>query len=83
MIKSNLDVQFLPNVIICCYILHNMILNGKNVKVDELMLQLEARNTLEDRCHVPIVKHVIDQVSELNTKTTLERGKFLGSFNVM
>jgi hypothetical protein len=83
MIKSNLDVQFLSNVIICCYMLHNMILNGKNAKIDELMLQLEVENVVEDRCHVPIAKHVIDKVSELNTKTTLERGKFLGSFNVI
>ncbi len=42
MIKSNLDVQFLLNVVICCYMLHNMILNGKNANIDELMLQLEA-----------------------------------------
>jgi hypothetical protein len=83
MIKSNLDVQFLPNVIICCYMLHNMILNGKNAKFDELMLQLEAENAIEDRCHVLVAKHVIDQVNELDTKTTLERRKFLGSFNVM
>lgn len=83
MIKSNLDVQFLPNVIICCYMLHNLILNGKNAKFDELILQLEAKNAIEDRCHAPVAKHVIDQVSELDTKTTLERRKFLGSFNVM
>jgi hypothetical protein len=83
MIKSNLDVQFLPNVVICCYMVHNMILNGKNVDIDELMLQLEAENVVEDRHHVLIAKHVIDQVNELDTKTTLERGKFMGSFNVM
>ncbi len=83
MIKSNLDVQFLPNVVICCYMLHNMILNGKNAEIDELMLQLEADNVVGDRCHVPVAKHVIGQVSDLDTKITLERGKFLGSFNIM
>jgi hypothetical protein len=60
MIKSNLDVQFLPNVVIYRYMLHNMILNGKNIEIDELMLQLEAKNAVENRHHVPLVKHVID-----------------------
>jgi hypothetical protein len=60
-----------------------MILNGKNVDIDELMLQLKAENVVEDRHHVLTAKHVIDQVNELDTKTTLERGKFMGLFNVM
>jgi hypothetical protein len=37
MIKSNMFVHFLSNVIICCCMLHNMILNGKDVDIDELM----------------------------------------------
>jgi hypothetical protein len=38
MIKSNLLVNFLLDVVICCYILHNMILSGKDVDTDELMI---------------------------------------------
>jgi hypothetical protein len=38
MIKSNLHVNFLLDVVICCCILHNMILSGKDVDIDELML---------------------------------------------
>lgn len=39
MIKFNLNVFFLLDVVIlcCCINLHNMILNGKNVNIDELM----------------------------------------------
>ncbi len=42
MMKSNLNV-LLPDVGCCC-ILHNMILNGKDADIDELMVQLEAKN---------------------------------------
>jgi len=41
MIKSNLHVSFFSDVDICCYILHNMILSGKDVDINELMFQLE------------------------------------------
>ncbi len=83
MIKSNLDVHFFSNVVICCCMLHNMILNGKNVEIYELMLQLEVQNVIENRNCVLIARHVVDQVNELDTKTTLQRGKFLESLKVM
>jgi hypothetical protein len=41
MMKSNLNVLLLPDV--GCSILHNMILNGKDVDINELMVQLEAK----------------------------------------
>ncbi len=41
MIKSNLHVNFLLDVVIYCCILHNMILNSKDVDIDELTFQLE------------------------------------------
>jgi energy-converting hydrogenase Eha subunit G len=43
-IKSTLNVLFLLDVVICCCMLHNMILNGKDKDVDELMLQLKVKN---------------------------------------
>lgn len=39
---------------------HNMISNGKNVDIYELMLQLEAENVVENRCCVLVVRHVVD-----------------------
>ncbi len=60
MIKSNLDVYFFPNVVICCCMLHNMILNGKNVDIYELMLQLEAENVVENKRCVLVVRHAVD-----------------------
>jgi len=36
-INSNLNVLFLLDVVICCHMLHDMILNGKDEDVDELM----------------------------------------------
>ncbi len=47
MIKSNLHVIFFLDVVIYCCILHNMILNDKDVDIDELMLQLEVKNVEE------------------------------------
>jgi len=37
MIKFNLNVLFLLYVIVYCCILHNVILNGKDANIDELM----------------------------------------------
>jgi hypothetical protein len=33
---------FLLNVVICCCMLHNMILNGKDTGIDQLMQQLDT-----------------------------------------
>jgi hypothetical protein len=49
MIKFNLNLHFLPNVVICCCMLHNIIINGKYINIDELMQQLEAKNIIENR----------------------------------
>ncbi len=43
MIKSNMFVHFFTNVIICCCMLHNMILNGKDANINELMQQLAIK----------------------------------------
>jgi hypothetical protein len=48
-IKSNLHKLFLPNVVIYCCMLHNMIMNGKDMDTNELMQQLEAKNDIENR----------------------------------
>jgi hypothetical protein len=47
LIKLNLNVLFLPNVVVCCCMLHNMILSGKNIDIDKLMLHLELEDMLE------------------------------------
>jgi len=47
MIKSNLNYFSLLNVLVCYCILHNMILNGKDVDINELMLQLAVENVPE------------------------------------
>ncbi len=44
LVKSNLHVIFLPNVVSCCYMLQNLILDGRDVNIDALMLQLEQKN---------------------------------------
>jgi hypothetical protein len=43
LLKSNLHVLFLPNVS-CCYMLQNLILDGKDVNIDALILQLKQEN---------------------------------------
>jgi hypothetical protein len=72
MIKSNLHVHVFPDVVIYCCILHNMILSGKDVDIDGLMLQLEVENVEEMRRGVTRqLTDQIDQVNRLDIGTTL------------
>jgi hypothetical protein len=48
-IKSNLHELFLPNVMIYCCMLHTMIMNGKDMDIDELMQQLEVENVIKNK----------------------------------
>jgi hypothetical protein len=48
-IKSNLNVLFLLDVVICCRMLHDMILNCKYEDVHELMLQLKVKNVPKNK----------------------------------
>ncbi len=36
--KSNLLILFIPDVVTCCCLLYNLILKGRDVDVDALML---------------------------------------------
>jgi hypothetical protein len=47
LIKSNLNVLFLLDVVICCCMFHNTILSGKDIDIDKLMFQLEVKDILE------------------------------------
>ncbi len=47
LIKSNLNVLFLLDVVVCCCMLHNTILSGKDTDINKLMFQLEAKDILE------------------------------------
>jgi hypothetical protein len=47
LIKSNLNVLFLLDVVVCCCMFHNLILNGKDIGIDELMFRLEAKDILK------------------------------------
>lgn len=42
-IKSNLNVLFFFNVVVCCCMFHNMTLNGKDIDIDKLMFHLEPK----------------------------------------
>lgn len=44
LVKINLHVIFLLDMVICCCIIYSMILNNKDFNIDELMLQLELEN---------------------------------------
>jgi len=48
-IKSNLNVLFFLDLVICCCMLHNMIVNGKDEDSDELMLQLKVKNVPKNK----------------------------------
>jgi hypothetical protein len=49
MIKSNLDVQFFLDVVVCCCLLHNGILNKKNNDINELVQQLELEDAMKTK----------------------------------
>ncbi len=49
MIKSNLDVQFFLDVVVCCCLLHNLILNEKNNDINELVQQLELEDAMKTK----------------------------------
>jgi hypothetical protein len=43
--KTSLNYYFLPDiVIICCYMLRNLIMNGKDEDIETFMAQLEFEN---------------------------------------
>ncbi len=44
LLKTSLDILFLPNVVICCNMLHNFIMNGKDEDIETLMAQLDIEN---------------------------------------
>jgi len=46
LLKTNLHVMFLPDVIVCCCILYNMIFDGRDLDINSLMMQLELDNRL-------------------------------------
>jgi hypothetical protein len=44
-LKSNLHILFVPNVLICCCIFHNIIIDGNlDLDIQTLMIQLELEN---------------------------------------
>jgi hypothetical protein len=48
MIKS-LDVHFFLDVVVCCCMLHNMILNKKSNDINELVQQLELEDAMKTK----------------------------------
>ncbi len=46
MLKTSLHIIFLPNVVVCCYMLHHPILNNRYENLKTLMTQLEVENDL-------------------------------------
>jgi hypothetical protein len=64
MIKSNLHVRFLSDVVICCYILHNMTLNGMDADINELMFQWEIENVGKMRRGV--TQQFMNQIEKVN-----------------
>jgi len=51
LLKINLHVPFLLDVVVCCWILYNMILGGKDFDIDTSLTQLELEKFVS-RTHV-------------------------------
>jgi hypothetical protein len=63
--KTNLDVLFLFDLMVCCCILYNMILNEKDLDIETLMLQLDFEN-VGNSMHIPNHKEVHEQNFKTN-----------------
>ncbi len=46
MFKTSLHILFLPDVVVCCYMLHNLIINNRYENKKTLMIQLEVETDL-------------------------------------
>ncbi len=62
--QINLNVLFLLYVIVYCCILHNMILNGKDENIDELMFLLQVENVAALKNGG--MKKLDDQINQIN-----------------
>jgi hypothetical protein len=51
--KSDLKILFLSNVVVCCCILYNMLLYGKDHNIEILMMELDLKNDVNNviLCH--------------------------------
>ncbi len=63
LLKTNLDVLFLYDLMACCCILYNMILNEKDLDIETLMLQLNFEN-VGNAMHVPITYKFMNKISQ-------------------
>jgi len=63
--KPNLDVVFLPNVILCCAVLHNILLDHSHNEVERLFQQLRIEGLLVEVLEVNAGGHdVPDPISK-------------------
>jgi len=44
LLRTSLNILFLLDVVMCCCMLHNLIMNGKDEDIETLMAQLEIEN---------------------------------------
>jgi hypothetical protein len=78
MTKTELDVKFVRDVVLACYILHNMVTGAEEVQIEELMcvLALEAHNDMyvRDPGH-----HQYDETTCQQYNARLEDGEIPGN----
>ncbi len=84
MIKSNLNVLLLLDVVICYYMLHNMILNDKDFNINELIFWLEKQKMCQKLKKVwwgeiLIKGHKVMKVMNLMLNLHCKGVRFLGS----
>ncbi len=44
LLKTSLKILFLLDIVMCCCMLHNLIMNGKDENIETFMAQLEVEN---------------------------------------
>lgn len=72
MLKSDLHVTFLPDVILCCAILHNIILSQSHEQVAELLEVLRSEGFDGATVHEEVV--AVEAMEGLQENTTATEG---------
>jgi hypothetical protein len=81
--KCDLHVKIIPNVFVCCCILHNLLLQLEEVDVEELICRMvvEFDNNMEIRRHEVQAAPAFNPNADMDFDVNLVDGKVVGDLN--
>lgn len=81
--KCDLFVKIIPNVFVCCCIMHNLLLQREEVDVEELMrrMVIEFDNNMEIRHHEVQAAPAFNPNADIDFDVNLANGEVVGDLN--